>query len=106
MPIKYTYKQVQDIFAQQKCILISEKYENQLGKLQYTASCGHENIVILKEFINGHGVKCRNCALEIPTYEDIVKKFLDKNCIVTMNKEEFILNYKNNQRLMLRKNLS
>ena len=96
MPIKYTYKQVQDIFTQQKCILISEKYENQLGKLEYTASCGHKNIVMLKEFINGIGRKCRNCALEIPTYEDVVKKFLDKNCIVTMNKEEFILNYKNN----------
>ena len=38
MPVKYTYKQVQDIFTQQKCILISEKYENQLGKLEYTSS--------------------------------------------------------------------
>ena len=96
MPIKYTYKQVQDIFTQHNCILISEKYENQLGKLEYAASCGHNNIVMLKEFINGIGRKCRNCALEIPTYEDVVKKFLDKNCIVTMDKEEFILNYKNN----------
>ena len=96
MPIKYTYQQVKDTFIQNKCILISETYGNQLGKLDYIASCGHNNCVIFKEFINGHGVKCRNCALEIPTYEDIVKKFLDKNCIVTMNKEEFILNYKNN----------
>ena len=96
MPLKYTYKQVQDIFMQHNCILISEKYENQLGKLEYTASCGHNNIVMLKEFINGIGRKCRNCALEIPTYEDVVKKFLDKKCLVTMDKEEFILNYKNN----------
>lgn len=96
MPIKYTYKQVYDTFTQNKCVLISEKYENQLGKLDYMASCGHNNCVIFKEFINGVGVKCRNCALEIPTYEDVVKKFVDKNCIVTMTQEDFIQNYKNN----------
>jgi len=96
MPTKYIYTQVQDIFTQHNCILKSEKYENQLGKLEYIASCGHNNCVTLKEFINGNGKKCRNCALEIPTYESVVKKFSDKNCIVTMNKEEFIQNYKNN----------
>lgn len=96
MPIKYTYKQVQDTFTQNKCILISEIYENQLSKLEYVASCGHTNCVIFKDFKNGVGLKCRNCALEIPTYEDVVKKFVDKNCIVTMSQDEFIQNYKNN----------
>jgi hypothetical protein len=48
MPIKYTYKQVYDTFTQNKCVLISEKYKNQLGKLDYIASCGHNNCVILK----------------------------------------------------------
>jgi NAD+--asparagine ADP-ribosyltransferase len=96
MPIKYTYAQVQDIFNQNKCILVSQKYENQLGKLEYVASCGHIHNINLKEFINGIGKKCRNCALEIPTYEDVFKKFTEKNCIVTMTKEEFIENYKNN----------
>ena len=96
MPTKYTYPQVQDTFTQNKCILISETYANQLGKLDYTASCGHNSCVIFKEFRNGVGIKCRNCALEIPTHESVVKKFLDKNCAVTMTKEEFIENYKNN----------
>ena len=96
MPTRYTYKQVQDIFIQHKCVLISEEYQNQLGKLEYVASCGHKNFVVLKEFINGIGQKCRNCALEIPTYEDVVNKFVDKNCMVTMSQEEFIQNYKNN----------
>jgi hypothetical protein len=96
MPTKYTYTQVQDIFTQNKCILVSEKYENQLGKLEYIASCGHTHNINLKEFINGIGKKCRNCALEIPTYEDVLKKFTEKNCLVTMTKEEFIENYKNN----------
>jgi hypothetical protein len=96
MPIKYTYKQVQDTFTQNKCILTSETYGNQLSKLDYVASCGHTNSVIFKEFRNGVGIKCRNCALEIPTYEDVVKKFSDKNCMVTMTPEDFIQNYKNN----------
>ena len=86
MPTKYTYTQVQDIFTQNKCVLISETYENQLGNLDYTASCGHNSCVIFKEFRNGVGIKCRNCALEIPTHESVVKKFLDKNCVVTMTK--------------------
>ena len=96
MPTKYTYKQVQDTFTQNKCILTSETYGNQLSKLDYVASCGHTNCVIFKDFNNGVGLKCRNCALEIPTYEDIVKKFVDKNCMVTMTQEDFIQNYKNN----------
>ena len=96
MPIKYTLNQVQDIFTQNKCILISEKYDNQLGKLEYIASCGHNTCVVFKDFKNGCGVKCRNCALEIPTYEDIVKKFADKGSNVTMTKEEFYEKYKNN----------
>ena len=95
MPTKYTHNQVQDIFTQNKCVLISQNYENQLGKLNYVASCGHNNISNFKEFIKGIGIKCRNCALEIPTYENVVKKFVDKNCIVTMTKEEFIEYYKN-----------
>jgi hypothetical protein len=96
MPTKYTYSQVQDIFIQHKCVLVSEQYKNQLGKLEYVASCGHKNVNVLKEFINGVGRKCRNCALEIPSYEDVVKKFVDKNCMVTTTQEDFIQNYKNN----------
>jgi len=96
MPIKYTLKQVQDAFLQKNCVLKSENYDNQLSKLEYIASCGHTNSVIFKDFKNGCGVKCRNCALEIPTYEDVLKKFVDKGCAVTMTKEEFYEKYKNN----------
>ena len=96
MPIKYTYTQVQDTFTQNKCILISEVYGNQLSKLEYVASCGHNNTINFKEFIKGIGKKCRNCALEIPSYEDIVNKFYEKNCNIIMTKEEFSEIYKNN----------
>ncbi len=97
MPIKYTYKQVQDILIQHKCVLISDQYQNQLQKLEYTASCGHKNVNILKQIIRGVGRKCRNCALEIPTYDDVVKKFADKHCMVTMTQEDFIQKYKTNK---------
>jgi hypothetical protein len=89
MPQKYTYPQVQDTFLQNDCVLITQTYENQLGKLRYIASCGHENTTIFKEFRNGVGVKCRNCALEIPTYEYVVNKFSEKGCNVIMSKDEF-----------------
>lgn len=96
MPIRYTYQQVQDIFSQKKCILISETYSNQLVKLDYTASCGHNNTIRLKDFICGIGIKCKKCALDIPSYEVVCKKFTDKNCSIIMTKEEFDENYKNN----------
>ena len=96
MPTKYTMKQVQDTFLQKNCLLVSENYQNQLSKLDYIASCGHNTCVVFKDFKNGCGVKCRNCALEIPTYEDVVKKFADKGSNVTMTKEEFYEKYKNN----------
>jgi hypothetical protein len=58
MPIRYTLSQVAEIFKQQNCLLISNTYENQLGKLHYEASCGHHNIISLKTFLRGAGQKC------------------------------------------------
>jgi hypothetical protein len=97
MPTRYTYKQVQDIFSQRSCILISKNYTNQLEKLEYTATCGHINNISLKEFIIGCGIKCRNCALEIPTYETISSYFESKNCKICYTKEEFDNYYINNK---------
>lgn len=96
MPTKYTYTQVQEIFLKNNCILKSETYENQTKKLEYIASCGHVNSNIFKDFLNGYGIKCKNCALEIPTYENVSNKFLEKGCNISMTKEEFLKNYKNN----------
>jgi hypothetical protein len=95
MPIRYTISQVAEIFKQQNCLLISDKYENQLGKLHYEASCGHHNIISLKTFLRGAGQKCRKCAFDIPTYEMACKKFEDKNCKLSYTKEEFNFFYKN-----------
>jgi hypothetical protein len=97
MPIKYTYKQVQDIFSQKSCFLLSTIYKNQLEKLEYTASCGHNNNISVKEILNGHGIKCRNCALEIPTYESMSSYFESKNCKLSYTKNEFENYYINNK---------
>jgi hypothetical protein len=97
MPIRYTYNQVQDIFSQRNCVLLSTKYTNQLEKLEYTASCGHNNNISVKEILIGHGIKCRNCALEIPTYESISSYFESKNCKLCYTKDEFNNYYINNK---------
>jgi hypothetical protein len=89
MPVKYTYQQVQDIFSERRCFLLSTTYKNQLEKLEYTALCGHINNISVKEILNGHGIKCRNCALEIPTYESISHYFKSKNCKLSYTKDEF-----------------
>jgi hypothetical protein len=93
MPTRYTLEQVINIFESNKCILLDTKYNNQLQNLNYIASCGHHNSVILKQFLNGAGIKCRQCALGIPTFEFVTKTFSDKGCNITMTEEEFNANY-------------
>jgi hypothetical protein len=55
------------------------------------------DINTLKDFLNGNGLKRRNCALDIPNYEKLCKTFFDKNCQVIMTNVEFNVNYKNNK---------
>ena len=57
MPTKYTLEQVKNIFEENKCLLITETYDNQLGKLNYLASCGHNNTISFKSFVKGKGRK-------------------------------------------------
>jgi hypothetical protein len=97
MPIRYTVTQVANMFESKNCSLLDSKYTNQLQKLNYIACCGHTNNIDLKAFLIGHGLKCRNCALEIPTFQDVCKTFLDKGCSLSMNEDEFYKLYKNNR---------
>lgn len=97
MPTKYTLEQVKNIFEQNNCLLKSETYDNQLGKLNYVATCGHNNTISLKLFLKGNGNKCKNCALDIPTYETIVCHFKNKDCHLCYTKEEFETYYINNK---------
>jgi hypothetical protein len=96
MPAKYTYEQVQQIFEQKGCSLQTTTYVNQLDKLNYIATCGHNNIITLKMFLRGNGIKCKNCALDVLTYEKIYEYFESKSCKLCYTKEEFESYYKNN----------
>jgi len=95
MPIKYTLEQVKQLFEQKGCSLQSNSYINQLNKLNYIASCGHENVTTVKLLMNGYGTKCRNCALEISSYEKIYNHFESKKCKLNYTREEFNLYYIN-----------
>jgi hypothetical protein len=96
MPIKYTYNQVQQVFEQKGCSLKTITYVNQLDKLNYVATCGHNNIVSFKMFLRGNGIKCKSCALDFLTYEKTYEYFESKSCKLCYTKEEFESYYKNN----------
>lgn len=89
MPTRYTLNQVISNFELNKCRLLDTEYKNQLQRLNYIASCGHPNTIQFKFFLNGHGIKCRACALEIPTFQTVGKMLLDKGCSISMTEEEF-----------------
>lgn len=96
MPTKYTYTQVEQIFQQKGCLLQTTTYVNQLEKLNYVASCGHNNSISLKMFMRGNGIKCKSCALDFLTYEKTSNYFESKNCKLCYTKEEFESYYKKN----------
>jgi hypothetical protein len=100
MPIRYTVEQVKTILEANQCVLLDTEYTNQLGKLNYIASCGHNNNTSLKLLLKGNGKKCKSCALEIPTYQTISKAFSDKGCSLSVKEEEFLQIYKNNKTKM------
>lgn len=97
MPTRYTLKQVITIFESNKCVLLDTEYKNQLQKLNYIATCGHTNSASLKMYLKGNGLKCRQCALGIPTFQMVTNTFSDKGCNVTMTEEEFNTIYTTNK---------
>jgi hypothetical protein len=96
MPTRYTLEQVISIFESNKCSLLDTEYTNQLEQLNYIATCGHKNSVSLKMFLRCNGLKCKQCALGIPTFQTIAKTFSDKGCVLNMTEEEFNIIYNNN----------
>jgi hypothetical protein len=90
-------EQVVSIFESKKCILLDSKYTNQLQELNYIAICGHPNRVELKTFLQGNCLKCRACALNIPTFQTISKAFSDKGRALSITEEDFNTIYVNNK---------
>lgn len=62
----YNYDDLKNIFLEKECILLSTKEEieeqKKIPKVNFIASCGHENIVFVNVFISRNtGVICKNC---------------------------------------------
>lgn len=61
---KYTFEEVQKIFTDQECVLVSTEYKNQTTELEYICKCNLDVKVktSLKKFLkNGH---CQQCGIE------------------------------------------
>lgn len=94
---RFTIDKVRNIFKQEDCELLSTEYHSaKFDKLRYIATCGHECIITLDKFKQGHGRVCLDCHNEqfarkrALSEEHIRKYFEDNNCHVIE------CNYKNN----------
>ena len=94
MPTKYTLEYVKKYFEENDCKLLETEYINQLQKLKYIASCGHNHIICFKSFLKKSGLKCRKCALRIITFKKAKKTLEDKDCKLLYTEEEFNENIK------------
>lgn len=60
---KKTIKEVQDIFKENGCTLLSTSYKWNREKLEYIASCGHKHTIKASAFFEGEGRLCPKCQL-------------------------------------------
>lgn len=75
---KHSYKYVEEYFDKNNCILISDKYESNLEKLEYICECGNYSEITFANFQNGHRcVKCRSYYLkhDIENVKEYFKKY-------------------------------
>jgi hypothetical protein len=56
---QYTLEIVAEIFKNNGCELLSNKYINTTHKLEYICSCGNESSITLRNFLNGK--RCKKC---------------------------------------------
>lgn len=83
---KHTIEEVNKLFKERGCTLISNKYEGNRYKLEYIAQCGHKHKISIDNFIKGKGNLCKKCrykrigAKKKNSYEDIKKVFEENNC--------------------------
>lgn len=59
---KYTFNEIQKIFSDQECVLVSTEYINQLSELEYICKCKNKTKVILKIFLKYK--HCQQCGIE------------------------------------------
>lgn len=92
---KYTYEAVNNIFSDGGCTLLSTEYEGWSKKLNYIATCGHENTTSLQHFSRGGSRLCKECTRiesankRLTPYEDVVKLFAEYGAELLTTKEEY-----------------
>jgi len=59
--LKYTYEQVENIFQEQGCELLSKGYKGFHVKLDYKCSCGGRSQISLSHFLSGK--RCKKCGI-------------------------------------------
>lgn len=59
---KFTLKQVEQMFLDSGCELLTKHYKNNSQKLHYKCSCGKESFIKLSDFRRGS--RCQNCKSE------------------------------------------
>jgi 5-methylcytosine-specific restriction endonuclease McrA len=80
----YTYEQVQSIFEDEDCVLVSREYINSKTNLDFICHCGRDGVKVLSEFLISS--QCRECGLENGadkrryTYKQVVDIFSEREC--------------------------
>jgi hypothetical protein len=79
---KYTLNEVQKIFQNNNCELVSTEYKNQITNLDYICECKNKTKISFKAFLNGQ--RCQECAIQKRKDTNLVRYGNE----VSMNSEE------------------
>ncbi len=88
--VKYSYEQVQEMFIEQNCELLSREYKNARTLLEYKCNCGNISKIRLTHFLRGH--KCKKCSIERVKnklkydYEEVKNIFKNNGCELLSNR--------------------
>lgn len=79
---KYSLNEVQKIFQDNNCEMVSSEYKNQLQNLDYICECKNKAKISFKAFLNGQ--RCQECAIQKRKVTNLVRYGNE----VSMNSEE------------------
>ena len=97
---KLTYEYIKKYFEENNCILLSKKYINNKGKLDFICSCGNKSKISFRNFTLGQ--RCKKCAgVEPYTTETFKEK------VYSLVKDEYLVlgNYINSKTKILIKHI-
>ena len=99
--VKYSYEQVQEIFKERDCKLLSKEYRSARDVLDYKCKCGNISKIRLVHFLRGH--RCEKCGRKKTleklkyNYNEVKNIFKKQNCELLSKKYKnghSSLNYK------------